>query len=126
MRRVRRRAGFDRADNRGFERRESRSSECIATCVSADLLANRAHERPTHEAEEDGNRENAEGDDSAGREAEAIRGPPAEEQQREQRAGDHDDWRRAPRVLSAPAIPYAANDVNELQALVHAFLRKGQ
>ena len=114
---------FDRADNRRFKARVA-FFQIHRDLRVADLLANRTHERPTHEPEENGNREDAEGDDGAGREPERFE-PARGEQQREQRAGDHDDG-AARREFQAPAIPHAANDVNELQALVHAFLRNGQ
>src|SRR5262245_43741640 len=117
------RAGFNRADDRGLERRIA-FLEVHRDLRIADVLAHRPHEGPADKAGEDGDRKYAEGDNRAAREAEGLE-PAGGEQQREQRARDHDHG-AARREFQAPAIAHSSNDVDELQALIHAFLRKGQ
>ena len=75
------------------------------------------HEAVDEQADEHGDRDDAERDDGGGAEAEGFEAR-RREQQGEHRAGDDDD-RAAQGEPHAPAIAYAADDVDELRAMVH-------
>ncbi len=122
MRRVRvgRRAvqpgRFNGADDRGFECRVA-LFEVHRNLAVRNAAAQGDHEADVDQREEREERDDAERNDGDGAEAEGFEAL-GREQQRRDRAGDDDDG--APQCEPLPpAIPDAANDIDELSAMVH-------
>src|SRR6185295_1024583 len=82
-----------------------------------DPAPQRPHEAIEQEPDEHRDRQDAEGDDGGRAEPERLEAG-RRQQQRQHRAGHHDD-RSSQGEPHAPAIPDAADDVDELGAIVH-------
>ena len=108
--------GLDGADEGGFERRIA-LLEIHGHLRVGDVAPQRPHEAVEQQRDEHRHRQDAEGDDRGGAEAERLEAR-GREQQREHGAGQDDDC--APQgEPEAPAIAHPTDDVDELRAMVH-------